>query len=96
MHVVTVESTTLATVAYDEARELLQLGFCSRAAYLYFGVPATVHQALLAAPSKGKYFNRTIRGRFAYRLIAEAGGGRRAMEMPASHHGGERAQWRAL
>ena len=44
MRVATVESTTLATVSYDEARELLQLEFCSRAVYQYFGVPAAVHQ----------------------------------------------------
>jgi hypothetical protein len=67
MRVVTVESTTLATVGYDETRKLLQLEFCSRAVYVYFGVPATVHRALLAAPSKGRYFNRTIRGRFPCR-----------------------------
>jgi hypothetical protein len=48
-----VESTTLATVAYDEARELLQPEFRSRAVYQYFGVPPAVHQALLDAPSKG-------------------------------------------
>lgn len=66
MRVATVESTTLATVAYDEARELLQLEFCSRAIYLYFGVPTAVHQALLDASSKGRYFNRAIRGRFSY------------------------------
>jgi hypothetical protein len=69
MRVATVESTTLATVAYDETRKLLQLEFCSRAIYLYFGVPAAVHQALLGAPSKGRYFNQTIRGRFPYRLV---------------------------
>jgi KTSC domain len=73
MRVATVESSTLATVAYDEARELLQLGFCSRAVYQYFGVPVTVHQALLDAPSKGRYFNHTIRGRFPYRLISDFG-----------------------
>jgi hypothetical protein len=33
MNVTTVESTTLATVAYDDARELLQLEFRSRAIY---------------------------------------------------------------
>jgi KTSC domain-containing protein len=69
MRVATVESTTLATVAYDEARELLQLEFCSRAVYLYFCVPAAVHQALLDAHSKGRYFNRAIRGRFPYRPV---------------------------
>jgi len=71
MRVATVESTTLATVAYDETRELLQLEFCSHSVYQYFGVPAAVHQALLDAPSKGKYFNRAIRGRFPYRPMAD-------------------------
>ena len=71
MRVATVESSTLATVAYDEARELLQLVFFSRAVYQYFGVPGAVHQALLGAPSKGKYFNDAIRGRFPYRLIPD-------------------------
>ena len=70
MHVAPVESTTLATVAYDEARQLLQLEFCSRAIYLYFDVPPAVHQALLEAPSKGRYFNRSIRGQFRYRPIS--------------------------
>ena len=69
MCVATVGSTTLATVAYDEARERLQLEFCSRAVYLFFGVPPAVHEALLNAPSKGRYFNQTIRGRYPYRLM---------------------------
>jgi hypothetical protein len=71
MRVATVESTTLATVAYDETRERLQLEFCSRAVYVYFGVPPAVHQALLEAPSKGRYFNRTIRGRYPYHPIRQ-------------------------
>ena len=66
MHVTAVESTTLSTVAYDEARKLLRLEFRSRAIYQYFGVPAAVHQALMDAPSKGSYFNRFIRGHFPY------------------------------
>jgi len=71
MRVATVESSTLAAVAYDETRELLQLGFCNRAVYQYFGVSATVHQALLGAPSKGRYFNHAIRGQFPFRLIRD-------------------------
>ena len=72
MNVTTVESATLATVAYDDARELLQLEFRSRAIYQYFGVPAAVHAALLCAPSKGSYFNRVIRGRFPYSLASNS------------------------
>jgi hypothetical protein len=72
MRIATVESTTLATVGYDETLELLQLEFCSRAVYLYFGVPAAVYQALRGAPSNGRYFNGTIRGRYPYRQILGA------------------------
>lgn len=66
MNVTAVESTTLSTIAYDEARNLLQLEFCSGAIYQYFDVPAVVHADLLRAASKGTYFNRIIRRRFAY------------------------------
>ena len=74
MHVTAVESTTLATVAYDKARGRLQLEFRSRAIYQYFGVAATMHEALLGAPSKGSYFNRFIRGRFPYSLASRGQG----------------------
>ena len=86
MRVSTVESTTLATVAYDEAQQLLQLEFCSRAIYLYFGVPLWVHQALLDAPSKGRYFNQIIRGRFPYRLIPDLNDIPRSTERTATRH----------
>jgi hypothetical protein len=66
MLVTAVESTTLKTVAYDEAQKALRLEFRSRAIYLYFDVPAAVHQALLGAQSKGAYFNRFIRKDFRY------------------------------
>jgi hypothetical protein len=65
-----VESTTLATVTYDSPAQLLWLEFRNRAVYCYFDVPPSVHQGLMAAPSKGIYFNRNIRGRFPYRREA--------------------------
>ncbi len=64
MNITAVESTTLAALAYDDAHEILQLEFRSHAIYRYFGVPAPVYEALLAAPSKGRYFNQAIRGNF--------------------------------
>jgi hypothetical protein len=70
MNVTAVESSTLTTIAYDRNRELLQLEFNSRALYQYFGVPATVHEGLLRAPSKGSYFNHAIRGKFPYQRIS--------------------------
>jgi len=69
MNVTSVESSTLAWIAYDRTRELLLLEFNSRALYQYFGVPVTVHEALLRAPSKGRYFNQAIRGKFPFGRI---------------------------
>jgi hypothetical protein len=65
-----VESTTLTTVLYDAAGQVLWLVFRSHAVYCYFGVPAAVHQALLQADSKGAYFNRYIRDRFPHQRVA--------------------------
>jgi len=86
MRFTAVESTTLAMVAYDKARELLRLEFRSRAIYQYFSVPAAVHQALLRAPSKGSYFNRVIRGRFPYHLVSKC-----KADVPGD---GRLAEWR--
>jgi len=83
MRVTAVESTTLATVSYDDVRELLQLEFCSRVVYQYFNVPTTVHQSLLDASSKGRYFNQAIRGRFPYRLISDCDAAPKRAEIPA-------------
>ena len=85
MNVATLESTTLATVAYDELQQLLQLEFCSRAIYLYWGVPAIVHQSLLSAPSKGRYFQQAIRGHFPYQRVDHGGAERPNAAMPVGH-----------
>lgn len=66
MLVAAVDSTTLATIAYEAAHHTLWLEFRSGAVYVYSSVPSKVHQALLLADSKGAYFNRHIRGRFPY------------------------------
>lgn len=72
MNELRVQSTTLLALAYDDGQGILQLEFCTRAIYHYYGVPAAVYEALLGAPSKGSYFNRAIRGRFPYALCATA------------------------
>jgi hypothetical protein len=88
MDVTVVASTTLSTIAYDGIRNLLQLEFRSRAVYQYFGVPVAVHEALLDAPSKGSYFNLTIRGRYPF---VRVGGLLPGVTVPSQHEGG--APW---
>jgi KTSC domain len=66
MNPVPVDSSSLATVAYDPVPATLRIEFRDGTVYHYFRVPTEVHQALLHASSKGRYFNLAIRGRFSY------------------------------
>ena len=77
MNIKLVESATLVAIGYDETQEMLELEFRSHAVYRYFGVPGSVYEALLAAPSKGGYFNGAIRGHFPHSLASQPGAGRR-------------------
>ena len=76
MNINAVESATLVAVGYDETSEILQLEFRSHAVYRYFGVPGSVYEALVAARSKGRYFNGTIRGHFPHSLVSKSDAGR--------------------
>jgi len=55
LKITAVESTTLSTIAYDEARGLLQLEFCSGAIYQYSDValsfPSGHHRVYWSAPA---------------------------------------------
>jgi hypothetical protein len=70
MHRLPIESTLLASAAYFPDQTLLELEFRDGALYHFFDVPAECFQQLIAANSKGVFFNRNIRNRFRYQLIA--------------------------
>jgi KTSC domain-containing protein len=63
---VNLNSSTLATAAYDHTLARLELDFCDGARYSYSGVAAEIFRGLLCADSKGRYFNRHIRGHFPH------------------------------
>jgi hypothetical protein len=64
MHLTPIDSKTLAFVSYDLGQRVLDLEFRRGAVYRYFDVPPSIHDALLAADSKGRFFNRHIRNHF--------------------------------
>ena len=68
---VVIDSTALALARYDTSQNLLELEFRDGARYLYFAVPEAIHASLLAATSKGAFFNRHIRNRFAFFRIGD-------------------------
>ena len=66
---VPVDSTLLVSATYDVGESILQLEFCDGAIYTYFAVPEEILNGLLAADSKGSYFNRRIRSCFRYTCL---------------------------
>lgn len=60
-------STVIRSYSYDPPRRELGIVFQSARRYVYLDVPAETYVAMKAAFSKGEFFNRHIRDRFAFR-----------------------------
>ena len=65
-----VESSSLAWLRYSDRTNALDVCFRNGGIYRFLEVPADCYQELLAARSKGKFFNQNIRNRFGYKLLA--------------------------
>ena len=63
-------STAIRYFRYDSAKRELQVTFVTGRRYIYADVPPDAADAFRAAPSKGTFFNREIRDRYAYREVA--------------------------
>jgi len=72
MNPVAVRSSSLAQVAYDSRRAVLQVVFRDGTAYQYASVPLTAYHGLLHADSKGTYFNQHIRSLFPHEMLRVA------------------------
>jgi hypothetical protein len=71
MRRVWVDSSSIASIGYEAARRELEIEFReSGNVYRYFDVPEEEYVAILAADSKGTYFNKVFRERnYRYCLV---------------------------
>ena len=69
MHRTRVASSSIASIGYDPALEILEIEFCDGALYQYSGVTRDEHLALMAAESKGAHFNLQIREKHPCRRL---------------------------
>jgi hypothetical protein len=63
-------STAIRYFRYNSAKRELQVTFVTGRRYVYADVPPDIADAFRAALSKGTFFNREIRERYAYREVA--------------------------
>jgi hypothetical protein len=61
-----VESSVIEEVTYGYDMPVLTIRFRNGLVYRYYDVPESVYQELLAAESKGRYFNANIRDAYEY------------------------------
>ena len=62
-------STDLKSVGYDAIAHVLEVELQSGPIFRYFDVPVSVYDALMSAPSKGRYFNDNVAGKYESRQI---------------------------
>jgi hypothetical protein len=65
-----VQSTLLASVGYCPLTSILELELRDGSRYRYYRVPVHICWNLLCAASKGRFFNRYVKGAFAYQRVS--------------------------
>lgn len=69
VEMVVVASSNVGAVGYDPHLQQLHVRYLSGRTYVYSDVPEGVYQELLAAPSKGSFLNRAVKGVYAYHEV---------------------------
>lgn len=64
-----IQSTLIESIAYDEREGVLEVWFTNGTHYRYFQVEPEVVEEMMAADSKGRYFNDFIREGYLYRQV---------------------------
>src|SRR5262245_45072312 len=61
-----IRSTNIKEVGYDVGSSTLEVMFSDGGIYRYFGVPESIYDGLVRAPSAGQYFHRMIRDKYRF------------------------------
>ena len=69
MQRISVQSSNIRSVGYEPGSETLEVEFSSGRIYQYFDVPESEYEGLMSAPSKGRYFNASIKERYRCQQI---------------------------
>lgn len=66
---VTVNSSNLKSVGYDETSQILEIEFLHGGIYQYFDVPKSEYNGLMKADSHGKYFVAHIKDNYMFEKV---------------------------
>jgi len=69
MNWITVGSSTISRMAYDESRKVLTVEFKNGSRYEYYDLPINAFNQMKAAVSKGQFLSASIKGRYRYARV---------------------------
>lgn len=61
-----VRSRDLALIGYDNMTSILEVVFRAGGVYRYQGVPESIYQGLMSAPSHGTFFQRHVKAQYPF------------------------------
>jgi len=64
-----VDSSSIASIGYDEDSQTLQVEFHNGSNYQYFDIPQAIFEGLRDAASAGQYLNQNIKGAYRYSRV---------------------------
>lgn len=62
-------SSNIASIGYDASSETLEIEFQDGYVYQYYNIPQGIYDALMAAPSKGRFLHSQIKDRFPFSRV---------------------------
>jgi hypothetical protein len=69
MEYISVESSNIEKIGYDDQKRQLHIIFLKKSHYVYFDVPNNTWEEFLASDSKGRFFARFIKGLYAFQNV---------------------------
>ena len=69
----TPDSSAIEGFGYDASKRTLEIKFKHGETYMYFKVPETVFDQLVAAPSKGHFITEHVKGTYEFQDKRDAG-----------------------
>jgi hypothetical protein len=70
MEMISVQSSNMDKIGYDEVKQELFIRFKNGSTYKYNGVPASIWEELQSSESKGKYLNANVKGEYRFEKVA--------------------------
>ena len=69
MEYISVESSNIEKIGYDDQKRQLHIIFLKKSHYVYFDVPNSTWEEFLANASQGRFFAQFIKGVYAFKNV---------------------------